>query len=764
MHRGRFTQSTLGVLLLVGKARAFWRLPCQGGPLVVQRADPLTNPGGISGHVHTISGGSGFNLDMTFQDARASKCTSCQVKQDLSNYWTPVLYFAHANGSFTLVDQGGLLIYYLPRRNKADTGPVKAFPDGFRMLAGNPYKRSFDGSAMAKAIGINCIGGQQKPTKRHEFPTENCPDAMRMEIMFPSCWDGKHLDSPNHHSHVAWPIGDENGPCPSGYPVRIETLFYEMWWSTDPWKDRWKEAKNTSQPFVLSTGDPTGYSLHGDFLNGWDSKILQKAIDECTSKSGVIEECKVFDLYDYKDPDNKCFQSPAIKEATTGTLPALPGCNPITPGPGDVTVCTEQKLPPLNKDIVRIRIVVGLVAAEIRICQRIVHAAHWTPAVVGSAPELSRHLLIHTPHPTATWPSHLHAASPLAKHLQDRWQERPELAKLGFNFTDGGQGSPVQAWDPTRTKFDEPQADAAAERYSAVIYPDFVEIPSLSIDEFPAFEKLLARLPEPSAVLPRVTSGNAAPQQTHIFVCTHRTRDCRCGDIGEPLYDALLREIKRRKLGGELKAGTDGVRIARVAHIGGHKWAGNALVYRSDGVGDWYGLLRAEDAPKLLDYATSPSSLPWFSRWRGRLGLSADEVKAVYASRPAAEAENKLDEPRQALGDGVELVFKTFEGEERRVSGYEGESVMEIARRHELPSILATCGGHCECATCHVMIPPVPVAGGDAPLPEMTDEEDEQLEFAIGATDDSRLACQLPVTKELGEWVKNGGRIQLPRY
>lgn len=77
--------------------------------------------------------------------------------------------------SFTLVDGGAFLIYYLPRRNAADKGPVKAFPDGFRMLAGNPYKRSFDGSPMANAIGINCIGGKSKPTKKHEFPTENCP-------------------------------------------------------------------------------------------------------------------------------------------------------------------------------------------------------------------------------------------------------------------------------------------------------------------------------------------------------------------------------------------------------------------------------------------------------------------------------------------------------------------------------------------------------------------------------------------------------------
>ena len=43
------------------------------------------------------------------------------------------------------------------------------------MLAGNPYKRSFDGSPMAEAIGINCIGGKSRPTKKHEFPTENCP-------------------------------------------------------------------------------------------------------------------------------------------------------------------------------------------------------------------------------------------------------------------------------------------------------------------------------------------------------------------------------------------------------------------------------------------------------------------------------------------------------------------------------------------------------------------------------------------------------------
>ncbi|BGP25330.1 ferredoxin [Rhodotorula toruloides] len=406
-----------------------------------------------------------------------------------------------------------------------------------------------------------------------------------------------------------------------------------------------------------------------------------------------------------------------------------------------------------------------------------------TPPVIGSAPQYPRHLVIHTPHPTSTWPSHLESVSHLYRELGQRWAKHPELSKLGFGMSDGGTGPVEEQWDSRKSKFDEPAelGEDKEERYSATLYPDFLQIPDLSPSSIASFESLYRSLPSPQPIQP--SSGTiSAPPRTHIFVCTHTTRDCRCGDLGEPLYQALLKEIQRRKLGGELRDGEDGVRIARVAHIGGHKWAGNALVYKEGGACDWYGLLRADDAPKLLDYATSPSSLPWFSRWRGRLALISEETKAVYASQPSAVVEDKSDQPRQELGDRVEIVFITYEGEEKQVLGYEGESLMETARRNDMPSILATCGGHCECATCHVHIPPIspgstPSAIGDpsagrqplalpqlAPLPEMTDEEDEQLEFAIGADDDSRLACQIPVTKELAGWIKAGGRIKLPRY
>jgi hypothetical protein len=64
------------------------------------RVDPIISPGQVSSHVHKISGGSNININSTYESMQESACTSCQVGADKSGYWTPALYFRHANGSF----------------------------------------------------------------------------------------------------------------------------------------------------------------------------------------------------------------------------------------------------------------------------------------------------------------------------------------------------------------------------------------------------------------------------------------------------------------------------------------------------------------------------------------------------------------------------------------------------------------------------------------------------------------------------------------
>ncbi|GAA5890815.1 hypothetical protein JCM8208_003061 [Rhodotorula glutinis] len=265
---------------------AFWRMPCNN-VLVTERADPIVSPGQVA-------------VKMSY------------------------------------------LIYYLPRFNAADKTNVTAFPDGLRMLAGNPFKRSYDGSEAAQAIGWNCLGANVAQTRIPTLPNYNCPNGLRGEIRLPSCWDGTNLDSPDHSSHVAYPIGGESGPCPTTHPVRLVTLFYEIMNDVDSWNKYRSQAKNPEQPFVLAMGDSTGYGMHADFLGGWQRHVLQEAIDTCTSDSGVIEYCKVFDLYDYSAT---CRKTPDVNEVVLGTLPKLPGCNPVTGAGPNATPCTDPNPP-----------------------------------------------------------------------------------------------------------------------------------------------------------------------------------------------------------------------------------------------------------------------------------------------------------------------------------------------------------------------------------------------------------------------------------
>ncbi|AJE87269.1 ferredoxin [Streptomyces albus] len=84
------------------------------------------------------------------------------------------------------------------------------------------------------------------------------------------------------------------------------------------------------------------------------------------------------------------------------------------------------------------------------------------------------------------------------------------------------------------------------------------------------------------------------------------------------------------------------------------------------------------------------------------------------------------------------------DGSEQQVDVPDGQSVMDGSVRNNLPGIIAECGGSCSCATCHVYLDP----DWSDRFDEATDEERELLEFAEGASPESRLACQLIVRPE----------------
>ena len=129
-------------------------------------------------------------------------------------------------------------------------------------MAGDSNKRSATDDFAGRAVTHKCVGVDGPDSKG--LPTTKC-DQIRAQVTFPSCWDGKNLDSANHKSHVSYPKDGnyDGGRCPSTHPVHLVTLFYEVYYDTKGFKNMWYGDK---QPFVFANGDATGYGYHGDFV------------------------------------------------------------------------------------------------------------------------------------------------------------------------------------------------------------------------------------------------------------------------------------------------------------------------------------------------------------------------------------------------------------------------------------------------------------------------------------------------------------------
>ncbi|KAL9009588.1 MAG: hypothetical protein Q9173_005394 [Seirophora scorigena] len=346
----------------VPATNAFWRLECSGS-VGLARIDPLMDFGGLSDHVHTIKGGSAFTATSTADDLLNSKCQSCDVAQDKSAYWTPPLYFMADDGTMTLVpEKPPFKAYYELNTGMTSDGKpqtLEAFPNGFRMIAGTNTRRNttlsgpdpnkFRGpftdedneQREERATGFNCMNyaapeRAEDALSRHTLPEKswidsNCPDGIRLELAFPSCWNGEMDGGEQHKSHVAFPNWIKAGDCPAGFDRRFPGLMFETIVATDQFI-----GKNGK--FVLGNGDPTGYGYHGDFIAAWDEGVLQQAVDQCTDMRGEMKLCGVFE---FTDNPASCrledLPSELKDEDTEGPMQGLPGGCEVQSGPEAAT-------------------------------------------------------------------------------------------------------------------------------------------------------------------------------------------------------------------------------------------------------------------------------------------------------------------------------------------------------------------------------------------------------------------------------------------
>jgi hypothetical protein len=196
------------------------------------------------------------------------------------------------------------------------------------MTVGSPTVNTREQALAQPGLRYTCLEtiltrGRETP----DFPARPCPAGIMAIHHFPSCWDGKSLDSPDHQSHMFSTVQGafrEAGPCPDSHPVRVPQVAYETMWDTTVFKDMW--PSDGSQPFVWSYMDGDGYGTHADYLFGWKGDSLQRAMnDNCFFHScgspgaqGILKTQTVEEM-------NKCAVESTVEEDIDSWLSELPG-------------------------------------------------------------------------------------------------------------------------------------------------------------------------------------------------------------------------------------------------------------------------------------------------------------------------------------------------------------------------------------------------------------------------------------------------------
>ncbi|MFI7544163.1 DUF1996 domain-containing protein [Actinoplanes sp. NPDC049599] len=224
--------------------------------------DPIVFPGmSAASHMHTFLGNNSTDANTTTMTLLANAGSSCKPGEDRSAYWVPELT---ENGK--KVDPHGVTVYYGSRLK--DPTRTVPFPQGFRMIVGDAKRQVPTPKGAAGQFWCAGAGGEIGRSADGNWPVCAKTAELTYHLTFPDCWDGVHLDSPDHKSHVG-PTGND-GTCASGkFPIAIPSLAFVIGYPTS----------GSAAGFKLSSG--LASSMHGDAFFAWEDAALGSRVKNC---------------------------------------------------------------------------------------------------------------------------------------------------------------------------------------------------------------------------------------------------------------------------------------------------------------------------------------------------------------------------------------------------------------------------------------------------------------------------------------------------
>jgi hypothetical protein len=245
------------------------------------RDDPIAYPGAPGrSHAHTFFGNASTTASSTLASLRSAK-TTCKPTADKAAYWIPTLYVGTRE-----IRPAKAQFYF----NLRGFDQMSAFPPGLKVVAGDAHATR---PQSTRIVHWACASSETLRSEPLVKPPRSCADVpvkarkgffkacptcpsvplqprrtelhLELHVNFPDCWDGKHLDSPDHRRHMAY---SRNYVCPPSHPIKVPLIRLNVRYSL-----------SGGQGVRLASGGVL--TAHADFFNAWKEKLLRQLVDTC---------------------------------------------------------------------------------------------------------------------------------------------------------------------------------------------------------------------------------------------------------------------------------------------------------------------------------------------------------------------------------------------------------------------------------------------------------------------------------------------------
>jgi len=184
------------------------------------------------------------------------------------------------------------------------------------------------------------------------------------------------------------------------------------------------------------------------------------------------------------------------------------------------------------------------------------------------------------------------------------------------------------------------------------VYPDNLKItftsPSPTLPQIQQFQSEWMTAHRSPQRLDFITVDPLPSNAVHIYICSHRQRDHRCGVIGNLLISSM-REYLKSSTDIDPRIRELDIEVFGCSHVGGHKYAGNMVIYRPHWKqGVWYGRVQPKDIPLIVEKTVLEGTIVG-KFWRGGLPSGRwDPKEHITADEAESRATEELEDARCA--------------------------------------------------------------------------------------------------------------------